>query len=336
MPEACSSWFLPRIVGISQAMEWVATGRVFAAAGGARGGLVRSVHPADELLRAPRALAREIADNTAPVSVALARQMMWHDARAPTHPMEAHRADSRAMFARGQSADAAEGVTSFLEKRRTRGPPGWRSPATCRTLLAVSGSERSVERKPDAEPPHAASCHAAPWPASAWRTHGQVARHGARRQAGSGHEDEARPLVHAKAPARPSSSQLPAGDASRSAVWSTIEDLDVEPARVEGAGEQFSSACVALGLVLGDPGACELPRRHFDLRLEVRRRHALLGQWRSGPRWTRRSSGCATRVVDHAVEREPFRRQARVRRPRSSGTRLSYRAGRSASRGPRR
>ena len=102
-------------------MEWVATGRVFARRGGARGGLVRSVHAPDELLPAARALAREIADNTAPVSVALARQMMWRMLGAD-HPMEAHRVDSRAMFSRGQSADAREGVTSFLEKRDAQFP----------------------------------------------------------------------------------------------------------------------------------------------------------------------------------------------------------------------
>ncbi len=116
VPEACSSWFLPRIVGISQAMEWVATGRVFAAQEALAGGLVRSVHPQEELLDAARALAQEIAQNTAPVSVALARRLMWSNLGAE-HPMAAHRADSRAMFARGQAADAREGVKSFLEKR---------------------------------------------------------------------------------------------------------------------------------------------------------------------------------------------------------------------------
>ena len=116
VPEAASSWFLPRIVGISQAMEWVATGRVFDAQEALAGRLVRSVHPGDELLAAARGLAHEIADNTAPVSVALARRLLWTMLGA-SHPMEAHRADSRAMFARGQSADAREGVTSFLEKR---------------------------------------------------------------------------------------------------------------------------------------------------------------------------------------------------------------------------
>jgi enoyl-CoA hydratase/carnithine racemase len=116
VPEACSSWFLPRVVGISQAMEWVATGRVFSAQEAHAGGLVRSVHPEGELLGAAQALAREIADNAAPVSVALARRLLWTMLGAG-HPMEAHRADSRAMFARGQSDDAREGVMSFLEKR---------------------------------------------------------------------------------------------------------------------------------------------------------------------------------------------------------------------------
>jgi enoyl-CoA hydratase/carnithine racemase len=119
VPEACSSWFLPRIVGISQAMEWVASGRVFDAEEGVAGGLVRSVHTADELMPAARTLALEIAQNAAPVSVALARRMLWTLLGAD-HPMAAHRADSRAMFARGQSADAREGVTSFLEKRDPR------------------------------------------------------------------------------------------------------------------------------------------------------------------------------------------------------------------------
>lgn len=116
VPEACSSWFLPRVVGISQAMEWVATGRVFDAREALMGRLVRSIHPADELLGVAHQLAREIADNTAPVSVALARRMLWTMLGAE-HPMLAHRADSRAMFSRGLSADAREGVTSFLEKR---------------------------------------------------------------------------------------------------------------------------------------------------------------------------------------------------------------------------
>ena len=121
VPEACSSWFLPRIVGISQAMEWVASGRVFSAEEALRGGLVRSVHPPEELLGAAQALAQEIVQNTAPVSVALARRLMWGMLGAE-HPMEAHRADSRAMFARGSSRDAHEGITSFLEKREPQFP----------------------------------------------------------------------------------------------------------------------------------------------------------------------------------------------------------------------
>ena len=118
VPEAGSSWFLPRIVGISQAMEWVTTGRVFPAQEALAGGLVRSVHPGGELLAVARELAGEIAQS-APVSVALSRRMLWTMLGA-SHPMEAHRADSRAMFSRGQSADAREGVTSFLEKRPAR------------------------------------------------------------------------------------------------------------------------------------------------------------------------------------------------------------------------
>jgi enoyl-CoA hydratase/carnithine racemase len=125
-------------VGISRAMEWVSTGRVFSAQEAQDAGLVRSLHPAGELLDAAYELAHEIAENTAPVSVALARQMMWRMLGAE-HPMIAHRADSRGMFSRGQSADAVEGVTAFLEKRSARFPdlvsdglpeimPGWHAP----------------------------------------------------------------------------------------------------------------------------------------------------------------------------------------------------------------
>jgi enoyl-CoA hydratase/carnithine racemase len=138
VPEACSSWFLPRLVGISRAMEWVATGRVFDAQEAHEAGLVRSVHSGESLLDAAYELAKEIIDNAAPVSVALARRMMWRMLGAE-HPMLAHRADSRAMFARGQSADAREGVTAFLEKRPAQFPdrvsdgqpdvfPSWTAP----------------------------------------------------------------------------------------------------------------------------------------------------------------------------------------------------------------
>jgi enoyl-CoA hydratase/carnithine racemase len=121
VPEAASSWFLPRIVGMSQALEWCFTGRVFPAAEALKGGLVRSVHAPEDLLPAAYALAQEIADNTAPVSVAMTRQMMWRLAAA-RDPMDAHRIDSRAIFDRGASPDAAEGVTSFLEKRPAQYP----------------------------------------------------------------------------------------------------------------------------------------------------------------------------------------------------------------------
>lgn len=116
VPEAASSWFLPRLVGMSQALEWCYTGRVFDAEEALRGGLIRSIHAPDALMDAARAIAREIAENTAPVSIAITRQMMWRMAGAD-HPMQAHRIDSRAIAARSVSADAAEGVASFLEKR---------------------------------------------------------------------------------------------------------------------------------------------------------------------------------------------------------------------------
>jgi enoyl-CoA hydratase/carnithine racemase len=117
VPEAASSWFLPKVVGLSTALEWCYTGRVFSAQEAHERGLVRSLHAPDELLPAARAIAREIADNAAPVSVALTRQMLWRMAAAD-HPMRAHRIDSRAIQARGASADAKEGVSAFLEKRK--------------------------------------------------------------------------------------------------------------------------------------------------------------------------------------------------------------------------
>ncbi len=116
VPEACSSYFLPRVVGISQALEWTYSGRVFGAEEALKGGLVRSLHKPEDLLPAARELAKEIVDNTAQVSVALTRQMLWRMLGAD-HPMEAHKIDSRAIYARGASADAKEGVMSFLEKR---------------------------------------------------------------------------------------------------------------------------------------------------------------------------------------------------------------------------
>jgi enoyl-CoA hydratase/carnithine racemase len=116
VPEAASSWFLPRLVGIQTALEWCYTARIFPAAEALDAGLVRSLHPADQLLDAARSLALEIATSSAPVSVALTRMMMWRMLGA-SHPMEAHRVDSRGMNHAGRSADAAEGITAFFEKR---------------------------------------------------------------------------------------------------------------------------------------------------------------------------------------------------------------------------
>lgn len=138
VPEACSSYFLPRLVGIQQATEWVYTGRLFGAQDAVAAGLVRSVHAPDDLLPAARALAEEIAANTAPVSIALSRQMLWRMLGA-SHPMEAHRVDSRGIKERGKSADSKEGVVSFLEKRPAQYPdrvsdgipnifPNWQDP----------------------------------------------------------------------------------------------------------------------------------------------------------------------------------------------------------------
>lgn len=119
VPEACSSWFLPRVVGISTAIEWVATGRLFDAEEAVASGLARSLHQPVELLPAARELAGEVAREAAPVSVALSRRLLWRMLGA-AHPREAHRADSLGMSLRGRSADAREGVAAFLEKRGPR------------------------------------------------------------------------------------------------------------------------------------------------------------------------------------------------------------------------
>jgi enoyl-CoA hydratase/carnithine racemase len=121
VPEACSSWFLPRVVGINRAMEWVATGRVFDAQEALEGGLVSEILEPDALLPRARELAREIVENTSGVSVALARQMMWQMLGA-AHPMVAHRLDSKAMNYMGAGADSREGIASFLEKRAAAFP----------------------------------------------------------------------------------------------------------------------------------------------------------------------------------------------------------------------
>ncbi|WP_430335778.1 crotonase/enoyl-CoA hydratase family protein [Rhodococcus sp. ACT016] len=138
VPESCSSWFLPRVVGVDRALEWLYTGRLFKAEEARDAGLLRAVYPPDELLGAARALAAQIIDETAPVSMALTRQLVWRMLSA-AHPMEAHIAESRGLRAQGSSSDAYEGVTSFLQKRpphftRTVGSdmpeifPGWQPP----------------------------------------------------------------------------------------------------------------------------------------------------------------------------------------------------------------
>jgi enoyl-CoA hydratase/carnithine racemase len=139
VPEAASSWFLPRVVGISRAAEWCFTGRVFGPDEALAGGLVRSVHPDAELLDVARGIAQEIAANTSAVSVTLTRQLLWHMLGA-SHPMEAHRVDSQAIDVLGRGADVREGVMSFLEKRAPDFPmrvpadlpdftPWWEEPA---------------------------------------------------------------------------------------------------------------------------------------------------------------------------------------------------------------
>lgn len=121
VPEAASSWFLPRLVGISQALEWCYSGRVFGADEAKEGGLIRSIHAPDDLLYEARTIAREIADNTSAVSVSMTRAMMWRLMNAD-HPMEAHKIDSRAIYRLSRGKDAKEGIASFLEKRAPQYP----------------------------------------------------------------------------------------------------------------------------------------------------------------------------------------------------------------------
>ena len=121
VPEACSSYFLPRVVGISQALSWCFSGRVFPADEALEGGLISEIHPREALLDRARTIAREIGDNTSAISVTLIRQMMWRMLGAD-HPMEAHKIDSRGVYYTGRSEDAKEGVNAFLEKRDARFP----------------------------------------------------------------------------------------------------------------------------------------------------------------------------------------------------------------------
>jgi enoyl-CoA hydratase/carnithine racemase len=122
-PDACASWFLPRLVGMSRAIEWMVSGRFFDAAEARQAGYLRSVHPPDELLPAAYELANELVQHSAPVSVALTRQLLWRMLGAG-HPMEAHRIESRAILSRSLAADSAEGVAAFLDKREARFPLG--------------------------------------------------------------------------------------------------------------------------------------------------------------------------------------------------------------------
>ena len=116
VPEAASSWFLPRIVGISKSLEWTFSGKVFDAEEALKGGLIRSIHSKDSLLDEAKKIANEIIENTSPVSVSMTRQMLWKMLGAD-HPMEAHKVDSRAIYELGKGEDTKEGVNSFLEKR---------------------------------------------------------------------------------------------------------------------------------------------------------------------------------------------------------------------------
>ncbi|HSR13398.1 MAG TPA: crotonase/enoyl-CoA hydratase family protein [Thermodesulfobacteriota bacterium] len=116
VPDACCTWFLPRIVGISRAAEWTLTGRIFPASEALENGLVSRVVPSDQLLDTAKKIAREIAENTSAVSVALTRQLLWRMLGAD-HPMEAHRIDSKCIYYLGKSDESTEGVLSFLERR---------------------------------------------------------------------------------------------------------------------------------------------------------------------------------------------------------------------------
>lgn len=115
-PEESSSWLLPRLVGVNQALDWLLSGKIFDAEEALKGGLIRSVHPEEELLAAAREIARHIAENTSPISVALTRQLVWRMLMTDD-PMEADKIEGLAVAFTGGSMDAQEGITSMLEKR---------------------------------------------------------------------------------------------------------------------------------------------------------------------------------------------------------------------------
>jgi enoyl-CoA hydratase/carnithine racemase len=114
--ESGSSWFLPRLVGMQTALEWIYTGRIFDAEEARREGLVRSTHPRAELMPAARALAEEISRATSPVSNSISRHMMWRMLGAE-HPMLAHELETHALNVRGLSKDAREGIGAYVNKR---------------------------------------------------------------------------------------------------------------------------------------------------------------------------------------------------------------------------
>ncbi len=120
-PDGCCTWFLPRVVGIGQAAEWLITGRIFTAQEALQTGLVHQVLPADDLLPAAMEKAREIVENTSSISVALTKQMVWR-MLGSDHPMDAHRIESKAVYFMGRSEDCREGVNAFLEKRKPNFP----------------------------------------------------------------------------------------------------------------------------------------------------------------------------------------------------------------------
>jgi enoyl-CoA hydratase/carnithine racemase len=121
IPEGCSSYFLPRLVGISKALEWCYSAEVFRSEEALTAGLLRSIHDPGDLMPAARSIAHKFIDNSSAVSRTVLRHMMWR-MMAASDPIEAHRIDTAGMSALGKSADAQEGISAFLEKRAARYP----------------------------------------------------------------------------------------------------------------------------------------------------------------------------------------------------------------------